>query len=201
MRTFVSTLLLCLIALLLYEPGAQARSRHHATYRHRHHASVHVVKHKLKLFKQERVVRSEPEVCLFFCRAQQLTSDVASYGAPSPWRAMRYKDTPIQRDYSGGVGPRPRAWCGWWIQTGTGITSAISHLNLNMAIEWARVGHATTPHVGAIVVWRHHVGKITGVASNGRFLVMSGNSGGHRGHRTVTEHPRSLSGAVAIREL
>jgi len=82
------------------------------------------------------------------------------------------------------------------MQTVTGLTSAVTKLNLNRAIEWAQVGHATTPHAGAIVVWRHHVGKIVRITSAGRAVILSGNSGGHRGARTVTEHERSLRGAV-----
>jgi len=207
-KAFVSGLLLCLL-FVLQSGDAEAGRR----YKHSgvHHTRVHhhSLKSKAKLHKKKhvRVLRSsfaphrEVDICLFFCRAQELSSPaVASFGAPSPWKRMESKSTIT---YHGivDVGPRPSAWCGWWLQTYTGVTSAATHLNLNRAIEWARVGRATSPQIGAIVVWRHHVGKITGVATNGRYLVMSGNSGGHRGARTVTEHPRSLRGAVAFRSL
>lgn len=63
-----------------------------------------------------------------------------------------------------------------------------------VAAHWASWGHATSPHVGAIVVWRHHVGRIVG-QQNGEFVVLSGNDG----HR-VRERARSLRGAIAFRE-
>ena len=214
MKAFVTTLLLCFVFVSFQTVEASARRvhKHHRVFHS--HAHGHTLKSKAKLKKKRhvRVARVfshdkgvvEPDICLFFCRAHQLSSDVASYGAPSPWKAMQRKDATTYRgNPSSGVsvGPRPRAWCGWWLQTYTGVTSAMTHLNLNAAREWSRVGHPTTPQIGAIVVWRHHVGKITGVAADGRFLVMSGNSGGRRGHRMVTEHPRSLRGAIAFRAL
>ncbi len=87
---------------------------------------------------------------------------------------------------SGGVGPRPRAWCGWWMRTQLGGGPA-----LNLAWNWRHYGSPTTPQVGAVVVWRHHVGIITGQASNGRWIVKSGNDGGR-----VRERARSVSGAI-----
>ncbi len=87
---------------------------------------------------------------------------------------------------SGGVGPRPRRWCGWWMRTQLGGGPAF-----NLAWNWRHYGSPTTPRVGAVVVWRHHVGIITGQASNGRWLVKSGNDGG-----AVRERARSVSGAV-----
>lgn len=92
------------------------------------------------------------------------------------------------------IGPRPGRWCGWWMQLHTGITSAMTHLNLNAAREWQRVGEATVAAIGAIVVWPHHVGQITGVASDGRWIVKSGNDG-----HAVRERARSLRGAIAFR--
>ena len=209
MKAFVTTLLLCFIFVLFQGNYAVARNYHKHLRVHHASAHFHSLKSKAKFKKKQRVRVSttsitphiEPDICLFFCRAQELSSPrVASYGAPSPWKRMERKDAVT---YRGNVivGPRPSAWCGWWLQTYTGVTSAATHLNLNRAIEWAQVGRAISPQIGAIVVWRHHVGKITGVAANGRYLVMSGNSGGHRGARTVTERPRSLRGAVAFRSL
>lgn len=208
MKVFISTLLLCFVFVLFQNSNAVARSYHkHARVLHSH-AFGHSLKSKTKFKKKHRVhaaftntPHQESDICLFFCRAQELSSPrVASFGVPSPWRRMESKSTVT---YRGNVivGPRPYAWCGWWMQTYTGITSASTRLNLNRAIEWAQVGRATSPQIGAIVVWRHHVGKITGVAANGRYLVMSGNSGGRRGHRTVTEHLRSVRGAIAFRAL
>lgn len=93
------------------------------------------------------------------------------------------------------VGPRPGRWCGWFMQRDTGVTSRGTGLNLNRAIMWARVGQPSSPGVGTIVVWRHHVGKIVGGAP-GAWVVRSGNDG----HR-VRERVRSISGAVAFRAI
>jgi hypothetical protein len=45
--------------------------------------------------------------------------------------------------------------------------------------------------MGAVVVWPHHVGLITGQGANGQWIVRSGNDGG-----SVRERPRSVAGAV-----
>ena len=85
-----------------------------------------------------------------------------------------------------GLGPRPGKWCGWWMRTQLGGGPAY-----NLAWNWSRYGSATSPQVGAVVVWRHHVGIITGQASNGQLIVKSGNDGGR-----VRERARSVAGAV-----
>jgi hypothetical protein len=84
------------------------------------------------------------------------------------------------------VGPRPRAWCGWWMRTQRG-----GGPEYNVAWNWSRRGQPSEPKVGAVVVWRHHVGEITGRAKNGQWIVRSGNDGGR-----VRERPRSVAGAV-----
>jgi hypothetical protein len=84
------------------------------------------------------------------------------------------------------VGARPGAWCGWWMRTQRG-----GGPEYNLAWNWSRRGQPTVPKVGAVVVWRHHVGEITGRAKNGQWIVRSGNDGGR-----VRERPRSVSGAV-----
>src|SRR5680860_1720840 len=56
-----------------------------------------------------------------------------------------------------GVGARPARWCGWWMRTQKG-----GGPELNLARNWARWGHPSGPKVGAVVVWPHHVGMITG---------------------------------------
>lgn len=84
------------------------------------------------------------------------------------------------------VGGRPSAWCGWYMRTRHG-----GGAEYNLAANWRHRGTPTTPHVGAIVVWDHHVGEITGQAENGQWIVLSGNDS----HR-VRERARSVSGAV-----
>ena len=85
-----------------------------------------------------------------------------------------------------GVGPRPGRWCGWWMRTQRG-----GGPHLNVAWNWSRWGRAASPQVGAVVVWRHHVGEIVGRASNGQWIVRSGNDGG-----AVRTRARSVAGAV-----
>jgi hypothetical protein len=85
-----------------------------------------------------------------------------------------------------GVGPRPRQWCGWWMRTRRGGGPAF-----NVAWNWRNYGRPTSPQVGAVVVWRHHVGEIVGQASNGRWIVRSGNDGG-----AVRTRARSVAGAI-----
>ena len=85
----------------------------------------------------------------------------------------------------------PRAWCGCYLSHYLGL----HRRDLWLARNWASVGRPVSPGVGAIVVWRHHVGIITGKTSAG-WIVHSGNDG-----RAVRSRPRSISGAIAFRGL
>jgi len=62
---------------------------------------------------------------------------------------------------------------------------------MNLARNWARWGSPSGPRVGAVVVWPHHFGLITGQTASGEWIVRSGNDGGR-----VRERPRSVAGAV-----
>jgi hypothetical protein len=62
---------------------------------------------------------------------------------------------------------------------------------MNLAGNWKSWGSPTAPRVGAVVVWNHHVGLITGQTADGQWIVKSGNDGGR-----VRERPRSVKGAV-----
>ena len=97
----------------------------------------------------------------------------------------RGKVLPMQARHSG-VGPRPRRWCGWWMRTQRG-----GGPEFNVAWNWRKYGRPTAAQVGAVVVWRHHVGEIVGRAPNGMWIVRSGNDGGR-----VRERARSVAGAV-----
>lgn len=99
--------------------------------------------------------------------------------------AARHSTSRRERS-SSSVGGRPRQWCGWWMRTQKG-----GGPEMNLAWNWSRWGSASGPQVGAVVVWRHHVGMITGKSSDGRWIVKSGNDGGR-----VRERARSVSGAV-----
>jgi hypothetical protein len=85
-----------------------------------------------------------------------------------------------------GGGRRPSEWCGWWMRTQRG-----GGPKFNVAWNWRNYGSPAAPQVGAVVVWRHHVGQIVGRASDGRWLVQSGNDGGR-----VRTRPRSIAGAL-----
>ena len=96
-------------------------------------------------------------------------------------------DTDVSEVHSNGVGPRPGAWCGWYMRTQRG-----GGPELNLAANWMHWGSAASgPQVGAVVVWPHHVGEITGRSADGQWIVKSGNDSGR-----VRERPRSVSGAV-----
>lgn len=84
------------------------------------------------------------------------------------------------------AGPRPGKWCGWWMRTQRG-----GGPEYNVAWNWRNYGRPGSPQVGAVVVWRHHVGEIVGQTADGRWLVRSGNDGG-----AVRTRPRSIAGAV-----
>jgi hypothetical protein len=87
---------------------------------------------------------------------------------------------------------RPGAWCGWYMRGQVGSDPGPSY---NLARSWAHYGSdAGGPTVGAIVVWRHHVGKIVG-QDKGQWIVQSGNDG-----HAVRARPRSLAGAIAFRQ-
>lgn len=86
-----------------------------------------------------------------------------------------------------GIGPRPRKWCGWWMRTQKG-----GGPEFNVAWNWRKYGSPLSgPQVGAVVVWRHHVGMITGRSADGRWIVKSGNDSNR-----VRERARSVKGAI-----
>lgn len=95
-----------------------------------------------------------------------------AYYAPS---SSRYK-----------VGPRPRKWCGWWMRTQKG-----GGPKFNVAWNWRHYGRPTGPQIGAVVVWRHHVGMIVGRTAKGQWIVRSGNDSNR-----VRTRARSVKGAI-----
>jgi hypothetical protein len=109
-------------------------------------------------------------------------------GRKTPAHARRKSPAQIQvtASASARLGARPSRWCGWWMRSQKG-----GGPELNLARNWAKWGRPSGPKVGAVVVWSHHVGIITGRLSNGQWIVKSGNDGGR-----VRERPRSVAGAV-----
>jgi hypothetical protein len=88
---------------------------------------------------------------------------------------------------------RAHAWCGNYMSTYFGK----SDRRLALARQWASEGsNAGGPGIGVVVVWRHHVGVITGQAPNGEWIIHSGNDGG-----AVRTRARSVAGAIAFRRV
>jgi hypothetical protein len=121
------------------------------------------------------------------------TAEPSTSRAQRPSRLGRTSEGTSERassrptgDASGNVGPRPSQWCGWWMRTQRG-----GGPEYNLAWNWTKYGSPGSPQVGAVVVWSHHVGMITGRAANGQWIVKSGNDSGR-----VRERARSISGAV-----
>lgn len=136
---------------------------------------------------KHKMVPKEP--CWFFCQSSLVDN-------PNEGRKRHpYKATPRYHFGGSGIGPRPRKWCGWFMQHDTGVTSRSTGRNLNRAIEWRHVGRAASPGIGVIVVWRGHVGRIVG-GSPGKWVVRSGNDS-----RAVRERVRSVANAVAFRSI
>jgi hypothetical protein len=88
-------------------------------------------------------------------------------------------------------GGRPSAWCGWYARSLVGNDPGTA---FNLARNWTRWGRPSSPGVGVMVVWSHHVGMITGRTSDGQWIIKSGNDG-----HGVRERPRSIAGAIAFR--
>lgn len=85
---------------------------------------------------------------------------------------------------------RPGKWCGWYMRKKLGVADP----KYNLARNWARWGQASPPQVGAVVVWRNHVGQIVGRNQQGQWLIESGNDGGK-----VKTRPWNLSKVIAYR--
>lgn len=105
-------------------------------------------------------------------------------------KKIRHESDTITVASNHSAGPRPGAWCGWFMRTIFG-----GGPEYNLARNWAKRGRsAGGPAVGAVVVWPHHVGVIVGQASNGQWLVHSGNDSNR-----VRTRARSVAGAIAFR--
>ena len=174
----LSFLLASLFTLAVFAHSAEARpQRAEEAGSSRHH--VHHQKHRTARAHsgpQRRYARSH---------RRATTDDVASTGLDFEGsRPARFHSASWGGSF--GAGPRPRAWCGWWMRTQLG-----GGPEYNLAWNWSRWGSPGSPQVGAVVVWRHHVGMITGQPSSGQWIVKSGNDS-----HTVRERPRSIAGAV-----
>lgn len=173
MRLLIA-IFVCLLAII-FASGAEARSRHHYRH-HRVDAWVQMIGGGLMHMMQSAD------------RNRYDTSDAGFnfFGAPVYQPAERPRGAGRAR-YSDG---RPHAWCGWYMRQIEGVADTA----YNVAANWAHWGtNAGAPAVGAIVVFRHHVGKIVG-RENGQWIMTSGNDG-----NAVRTRPVSLRGAIAFR--
>lgn len=172
----VATALACTVAT-----PAFARP-HHSTYHHytnRHHYSRHLTAQ----------IQCDRFGCKSVSQGYAKASSAYAKASPAPTRRSAARvatRTPI----GGGHDPRPRAWCGWWMRHYLGVADR----SYNLARNWAHYGmRANGPGIGTIVVWRGHVGIITGRTQTG-WVVKSGND-----DHAVRERERSLRGAIAFR--
>ena len=173
----LKTVILAALALVCLSLPAEARPRHVAHHQYSPECNV-----SMPCEGVDKPVVSAKEARRL-ARGQALY-DAMPFGMPT--------------DRAGNAIPRwaarwtakPRAWCGWWLARHKGIRDA----RLNLARNWATLyGSKSHPKPGAVVVWRHHVGIITGRADHG-WIVKSGNDG-----HAVRERPRSVAGAIAFR--
>jgi hypothetical protein len=182
------------VAVCVFSDPAEARGKGH---RHVHaravHHAVHSGRHHRARYTATTRTREEAATC-FLCGGAN-TAATSSLWTDSQRATHMLGIIPKKiRGGFDGVGPRPGAWCGWYMQRETGITSRATGRNLNLAAEWRHVGTPASPGVGVIVVWPHHVGKIVGRDARGEWIVRSGNDG-----HAVRERPRSLAHAIAFR--
>ena len=121
--------------------------------------------------------------------ANAFPSPFAKNASPAAAKSETTRTARTTRTTAGrhSVGAKPARWCGWWMRTQLG-----GGPEYNLARNWANRGRPLNgPRVGAVVVWSHHVGMITGRTENGQWIVKSGNDDGR-----VRERPRSVAGAV-----
>jgi hypothetical protein len=113
-------------------------------------------------------------------------------GAEARSHHQRHHHYSYRHHHSQHYAGRPSAWCGWYMRTQVGSDPGPSY---NLARSWTHYGsNAGGPSIGAIVVWRHHVGRIVG-RENGQWIVQSGNDG-----HAVRTRPRSIANAIAFRQ-
>ena len=131
-----------------------------------------------------------PHACFTILTVLVLASPLAAVPAgafPSPFaEGASKRPAKAAKPAHINAGPKPARWCGWWMRTQKG-----GGPELNLARNWANWGRPSKARVGAVVVWSHHVGMITGRTKDGQWIVKSGNDDGR-----VRERPRSVKGAV-----
>ena len=173
-----------------YEQGSATSSAHKAKG-HKAKAKSHRTHHTHRAYKSRRhhAHRGHSASRRYAHRSHKASRRSAhrTYRSHRTYAAYRGSDeVSYSRGSVRGNNGRPRKWCGWWMRQQRG-----GGPELNVAWNWSRWGRPAGPQVGAVVVWRHHVGEIVGRAANGQWIVRSGNDGGR-----VRTRARSVAGAV-----
>lgn len=193
----LTTLTAALAATLALTPTAQAREHHYRQAAYHRHGAYHVA-HRYAA----RYDSSAGEQAYYSGWGGQDDQSrwsrrdrAAQWFARAPHAARREHWAATYNDgqhtaYRSGIGPRPRAWCGWQMRQMVGGDPGPEY---NLARNWAHWGHAGAAGVGAVVVWAHHVGKIVG-QENGQWIIESGNDGNR-----VRTRPLPIAHAIAIR--
>jgi hypothetical protein len=176
--------------LFAFATGAQARTSHHH-FRHSAHHHRHFAHHHHRHFSRQHDHYARLHVHGHYAvhhRPQSVAGDSNSFSPSFVQQPTYERSSALRHAHLSG---RPRAWCGWYMRQQVGGDPGPQY---NLARSWAHYGSsAGGPSIGAIVVWRHHVGKIVG-RENGQWIVQSGNDG-----HAVRTRPRSLAGAIAFR--
>lgn len=173
------TLAVAVAATVACVHGAQARTHHHDRRHYSHEARRHAFRHDR--WARRYRWRDGNEVAAMDRGGDGYGHGFHHSGGESYGHGFRH---------GSGYGARPRAWCGWEMRR---LVSSDPGSSYNLARNWAHWGHSGPAGIGAVVVWRHHVGKIVG-RENGNWVIESGNDG----HRLRTR-PRSIAGVIAIR--
>ena len=168
------------VAVALPLEAAEARTRHQESYAKSWQKSY--ARHHRGSYAQHNTRKSSAHKPTAKSSAHK--AKPKSYAQKSSARSSA--QIQVKATASARVGPRPARWCGWWMRTQKG-----GGPELNLARNWANWGRPSGPRVGAVVVWSHHVGMITGRSASGQWIVKSGIDGGQ-----VRERPRSVAGAV-----
>lgn len=182
---------LLIIGLSVCAQTAQARSHHrHYSHHHRSYGSHlntphrHVV--RLRSARRAHVSRS------YHRRPMQRVAAFQSSFAPSRATQSRLVRAAMRhlgsRNFTGRRGP----WCGF-AMSAFAREAGLPAIRSGRAIDWRKYGRASGARVGAIAVFPHHVGVVTGVVGN-KVQIVSGNHGGRVGLGLY-----SLSRVVAFR--
>lgn len=174
---------LLVIGSMTYACSAQARS-HHRHYSH--HASHHLrPSHHRRADRNSHVYRSRFRHARrhhasrgrlrFAHRLQPLSVmpvENSARNSPLVRVALRHLGS---RNFTGRRGP----WCGFAMNA-FAREAGLPSVGSGRAIDWRNYGRPSRPHTGAIAVFRHHVGVVTGVIGN-KIQLISGNHGGRVG--------------------